>query len=256
MLKTRVMPCLLLDGKRLVKTVKFKDANYVGDPVNAVKIYNEKEVDELIFLDINATKKGNEPPYNVIADIATECFMPFTYGGGISSIDQMEKIFGIGVEKITINSRAVEKPSIISKAADLFGSQSVVVSIDVKKTWTGQYRVCTIGGTKISGRDPASWAREVEGLGAGEILLTSIDRDGTYDGYDLGLIRIVTSAVNIPVIACGGAGRIEDFWSAVDSGASAAAAGSMVVYHGAARGVLINFPSQDQLKTLYTRNME
>jgi imidazole glycerol-phosphate synthase subunit HisF len=254
MLKTRVMPCLLLDGKRLVKTVKFKEANYVGDPVNAVKIYNEKEVDELIFLDINATRKANEPPYNVISDIATECFMPFTYGGGISSIDQMEKIFGIGVEKIAINSRAVEDRSIITKAAELFGSQSVVVSIDVKKTWTGKYKVCTIGGTKITGTDPTSWARELESLGAGEILLTSIDRDGTYDGYDLALIKIVSSAVNIPVIACGGAGKLDDFRLAVDSGASAVAAGSKVVYHGTARGVLINFPSQDELESLFGRN--
>lgn len=252
MLRTRVMPCLLLDGRRLVKTVKFKNPNYVGDPVNAVIIYNEKEVDELIFLDINATEQGRDPPYEVIANIATECFMPFTFGGGIKTTDQMKRIFNMGVEKVAINSKAVEQPEIIRKAAELFGNQSVVASIDVKKTWTGHYNVYTNGGTKNSGLDPVEWAITVEQLGAGEILLTSIDRDGTYEGYDLELISKVTSAVNVPVIACGGAGKIEDFRKAVNSGASAVAVGSMVVYHGATRGVLINFPTPNELaRALY-----
>jgi cyclase len=250
MLKTRVMPCLLLDGRRLVKTIKFKDPNYVGDPVNAIMIYNEKEVDELIFLDINATELGKEPPYEVISKIATECFMPFTYGGGVKTVDQMKKIFGMGVEKMAINSQAVEEPTLITRAAELFGSQSVVASIDVKKIWAGGYKVFVKGGTKNTGLDPVSWSREVERLGAGEILLTSIDRDGTYEGYDIDLIRKVSSAVSVPVIACGGAGCIEDFRKAVDAGASAVAAGSMVVYHGPARGVLINFPFRNELERI------
>lgn len=247
MLKTRVMPCLLLDGRRLVKTVMFKDPNYVGDPVNAVMIYNEKEVDELIFLDINATKQGREPPYEVIANIATECFMPFTYGGGIKTTEQMKKVFGMGVEKVAINSQAIDTPELITKAAELFGNQSVVASIDVKKTWTG-YKVFTRGGTKSAGIDPVEWAKRMEQLGAGEILLTSIDRDGTYEGYDLDLIKQISEAVTVPVIACGGAGKVDDFGAAVKAGASAVAAGSMVVYHGAARGVLINFPSRSELE--------
>jgi len=250
MLKTRVMPCLLLDGKRLVKTVKFKDPNYVGDPVNAVMIYNEKEVDELIFLDINATKQAREPAYGVIANIATECFMPFTYGGGIHSIEQMKRIFALGVEKIAINSHLVMNHDLVTKASEKFGSQSIVASIDVKKSWSGQYRVHTHGGTKNTGQTPVEWAMHVEKLGVGEILLTSIDRDGTYEGYDLELIRAVSDAVNVPIIACGGAGKVQDFGEAVKAGASAVAAGSMVVYHGAARGVLINFPSAEALRNI------
>ncbi len=247
MLTTRVMPCLLLDGRKLVKTVKFKEPNYVGDPVNAVMIYNEKEVDELIFLDINATKQSREPPYDIIANIATECFMPFTYGGGIHSIEQMKRIFALGVEKIAINSHLAMNHDLVITAADKFGSQSIVASIDVKKSWSGQYRVHTHGGTKNTGQNPVEWAMLVEKLGVGEILLTSIDRDGTYEGYDLELIRAVSDAVNVPIIACGGAGKVQDFGEAVKVGASAVAAGSMVVYHGTARGVLINFPSRDEL---------
>jgi len=248
MLKTRVMPCLLLDGSRLVKTVKFKDPNYVGDPVNAVMIYNEKEVDELIFLDINASKVQREPPYEIITKIATECFMPFTYGGGIKSIEQMKRIFSLGVEKVAVNSHAVADPTLIARGAELFGNQSIVVSIDVKKTWAGAYKVFTHGGTKITSLDPVEWAKKAESLGAGEILLTSIDRDGTWEGYDTDLIHLVSSAVSVPIIACGGAGRVDDFGKAVAAGASAVAAGSMVVYHGPARGVLINFPFRQQLE--------
>lgn len=247
MLKTRVMPCLLLDGRKLVKTERFKDPNYVGDPVNAVMIYNEKEVDELIFLDINATKQAREPAYDVISNIATECFMPFTYGGGIHSIEQMKRIFALGVEKIAINSHLAMNHDLVTKASEKFGSQSIVASIDVKKSWSGHYRVHTHGGTKNTGQNPVEWAKRVEQLGIGEILLTSIDRDGTYEGYDLQLVKSVSEAVNVPIIACGGAGKVQDFGDAVKAGASAVAAGSMVVYHGAARGVLINFPSREEL---------
>jgi cyclase len=246
MLKTRVMPCLLLKESKLVKTVKFENPDYIGDPINAVMIYNEKEVDELIFLDITATVDNKKPPFKIISEIATECFMPFTYGGGINSIDDMTRIFGLGVEKIAINSHALEEPSFITKAAELFGSQSIVSSIDVKKV-SGSYAVFAHGGRKNSSVDPVEWARTVERFGAGEILLTSIDRDGTMVGYDTELIKKVSEVVSIPIVACGGAGKIEDFAKAVAAGASAVAAGSLVVYHGPAKGVLINFPSRKSL---------
>jgi cyclase len=249
MLKTRVMPCLLLRESKLVKTVKFRNPDYIGDPINAVMIYNEKEVDELIFLAITATVEKKKPPFKTIQEIATECFMPFTYGGGINNIEDMRKIFSLGVEKIAINSYAVENPAILTKAAELFGSQSVVASIDVRKTGADSYEVFTHSGNRKTGLDPVKWSKTVETFGAGEILLTSIDRDGTMEGYDTDLIRSVTETVNIPVIANGGAGGIEDFGKAVKAGASAVAAGSLFVYHGRAKGVLINFPSQEVLRS-------
>lgn len=249
MLKTRVMPCLLSKNGRLVKTVKFKNPAYVGDPVNAIKIYNEKEVDELILVDITATIEERKPSLELISEIADECFMPLTYGGGIRNVDDMKRIFGLGIEKIAVNSYAAENPSFITQAAALFGSQSVVVSIDAKKNWLGRYTVFTHGGRKDIKRDPVAYAREMEQMGAGEILLNAIDRDGTMEGYDLDLIKMVAGAIGIPVIACGGAGSVDDFGKAVKTGgASAVAAGSMVVYQGKNRGVLINFPTREDLE--------
>jgi imidazole glycerol-phosphate synthase subunit HisF len=242
------MPCLLLKESRLVKTVKFKNPDYVGDPVNAVKIYNEKEVDELIFLDISATVNGRKPSFKTIYEIATECFMPFTYGGGINNLDDMKKIFTLGVEKVAINTYAFENPDFIAKAAEMFGSQSIVVSMDAKKRPTGGYEVYTQGGRRATKTDPATYAVLMEKMGAGELLLTSIDMDGTLEGFDLDLIRLVSQEISIPLIACGGAGSVEDFAKAVNAGASAVAAGSMVVYQGKNRGVLINFPSQEDLR--------
>ena len=248
MLQTRVMPCLLLRNSRLVKTVKFKNPNYVGDPINAVKIYNEKEVDELIFLDITATVEKRKPNFKIISELASECFMPFSYGGGITNLEDMKTIFNLGVEKIAINSFAVQDPSFITKASERSGSQSIIVSIDVKKKKFGSYEVMTHSGTKGTNLDPVEWAIQVENLGAGELLLTSIDRDGTMEGYDLNIIRKITEAVTIPVVACGGAGKVEDFALAVQAGASAVAAGSIVVYHGSVQGVLINFPTRAELE--------
>jgi len=251
MLKTRVMPCLLLRGHGLVKTVNFKNPKYVGDPVNAVRIFNEKEVDELIFLDIDATTESRSPSFQMISDIATECFMPVVYGGGIRDLDDAKKIFSLGVEKIAINTYAVENPDFIRQAADMFGSQSIVVSIDVKKISTGKYRVCTNGINNLTNIDPIEHAEHMLELGAGEILLTSIDLDGTFSGYDLELIERVVNVVTIPVIACGGAGKIEDFSLATkQSGASAVAIGSMAIYQGPHRAVLINFPSKKDLKEI------
>lgn len=249
MLKTRVIPCLLLKNEGLVKTVQFKHPKYVGDPINAVKIFNEKEVDELVFLDTTATIENRKPPLKLISEIATECFMPFCYGGGIRSIEDIAELFKLGVEKVSLNSYAVENPSLISRAADMFGNQSIVVSIDVKKTLFGKYRVFTQGGRKASKHDPVEFAVRMQEAGAGELFLNSIDRDGTMQGYDLDLIKRVSEAVSIPVIACGGAGSLDDFAAAVkQGGASAVSAGSLFVFQGRHRAVLITYPSTKELE--------
>ena len=247
MLLARVMPCLLLRGAALVKTIQFKNASYVGAPINAVRIYNEKEVDELIFLDITATVEQKRPPLKLLSEIASECFMPVAYGGGISRLEDVDAILSLGIEKVAINSHAVAEPAFITRVAEKYGSQAVVISIDVKRTFMGKYEVYTRGGRQGTGLEPAVWAREVEKAGAGEILLTSIDRDGTGKGYDVDLLKRVTSAVTIPVVASGGAGKVEDCGIAVRAGASAAALGSMAVYHGRNRAVLINFPTREEL---------
>lgn len=249
MLKTRVIPCLLLKHDGLVKTVKFSQPKYVGDPINAVKIFNDKEVDELIFLDITATIENRKPPFDLISRIASECFMPFCYGGGITTVEEIAKLFKLGVEKVAINTQALTNPSLIERAAERFGSQSVVVSIDVKKNLFGKYRVFSHGGRKSVKVDPVSFAQQMEQTGAGEILLNSMDRDGTGAGYDLELIRSVTESVRIPVIACGGAGKLDDFSSAVKTaGASAVAAGSLFVFQGPHRAVLITYPAMSELE--------
>lgn len=247
MLRPRVMPCLLLDEGRLVKTVRFRHPAYVGDPVNAIKIYNEKEVDELIVLDICATPEDRRPDMKLISEITTECFMPLCYGGGVKDVDTIGRIFGIGVEKVALNTHAEARPTLVNEASRRFGSQSVVLSMDVKRPLIGRYMVYTRGGRRRTGRDPVEYAREMARRGAGEIMLTSIDRDGTWKGYDTHLIEMVTDAVDIPVIAVGGAGGTDDFTRAIEAGASAAATGSYVVYSGKDKGVLINFPSPSML---------
>jgi cyclase len=251
MLETRVMPCLLVQNGRLVKTVKFRNPSYVGDPVNAIKIYNEKEVDELILLDITATIEGRPPSMELLRSVVNECFMPLTYGGGIRTMEEIRHLFGLGVEKVAINSYAIENPSFIREASRQFGSQSIVVSIDAKKTMFGKYVVHSHGGRRSTGLDPLSFSKHMEEMGAGEILLCSMDRDGTYDGYDTVLTKQVTQAVSIPVIACGGAGCLEDFAKAVrHGGASAVCAGSMAVYSKKGLGVLINFPARAELQKI------
>lgn len=253
MLRTRVMPCLLVEDGRLVKTVKFQKPAYVGDPVNAIKIYNEKEVDELIVVDITATIEGRPPNFELLSEISNECFMPLCYGGGIRKVEDIRKIFNLGIEKVAINSYAAENELIIREASELFGSQSIVLSMDVKKKVFGRYAVYTHGGRKPTRFDPVSYARRMEELGAGEILLNSIDRDGTWAGYDIDLIQQVSGAVSVPVIACGGAGSVDDFGEAVKKGgASAVAAGSMIVYQGQDLGVLIKFPTREELQCVLT----
>lgn len=251
MLRTRVIPCLLLQNQGLVKTVRFKNPTYVGDPINAVKIFNEKEVDELIFLDISASRSGQQPNLEVIRAIASQCFMPFCYGGGVRDIGTIRQIFSLGAEKVAVNSHALAHPELIREAADTFGSQSIVAAIDVKKNLFGSYRVHDSSRSSATGLDPVSHAVNMEKQGAGEILLTSVDRDGTQQGYDIELIRRVTAAVGIPVIACGGAGSLQHLAAAVNEAkASAVAAGSLFVFYGKHRAVLINYPDVAEMERL------
>jgi cyclase len=248
----RVLPCLLLRGLGLVKTVKFRDPTYLGDPRNAVRIFNEREVDELIILDICATPKNLSPNFELIREIASEAFMPVAYGGGIRSIEDAQRILSLGVEKIVVNTQAVEDPAFVRQAAQLFGNQSVVVCMDVKRDIWGRQAVHTHGGRKRSRFTPVAFAQEMEAMGAGEIVVNSIDRDGTMQGYDIDLIRSVTQKVNVPVMACGGAGKLDDCVRAVrEGGASAVAAGSMFVFYGEHRAVLISYPTQETLRGLF-----
>ncbi|MFN4234152.1 MAG: AglZ/HisF2 family acetamidino modification protein [Bacteroidia bacterium] len=248
----RVIPVLLLQNSGLVKTQKFKNPKYVGDPINAVKIFNEKEVDELIFLDITATKENRKPNYKLLNEIATECFMPLCYGGGINSINDIKNVINAGVEKVSINTAAIENPEFIKEASDKFGSSTIVVSIDVKKTFWGKKTIHVYSGSKNTGLDPIQFAIKMQEKGAGELLLNAIDRDGLMNSYDLELIEMISREVDIPVIACGGAGNLKHFKEAIHSGASAVAAGSMFVFHGRHRAVLINYPSQKELQTLFS----
>jgi imidazole glycerol-phosphate synthase subunit HisF len=248
----RVIPVLLLDGEKLVKTVKFKSPKYVGDPLNAVKIFNEKEVDELAFLDIKASIENRPPPLEFLYQIAGECFMPLSYGGGLRELDQIRDVLRVGIEKVVVNSHAVEDPLFVQRVADRHGSSTIAVSIDVKKTLFGKYEVYTHGGTQNSHLDPVAFAVEMDRMGAGELLLCAIDRDGTMEGYDLELVRRVSQEVGIPVIAAGGAGSVADFGRAVDEAhAAAAAAGSLFVFKGKYRAILISYPSQAELGQVF-----
>jgi cyclase len=248
----RIIPCLLLRNKGLVKTVKFKESTYIGDPINTVKIFNEKEVDEIFFLDIDAAKTKMEPSYEIIQRIASECFMPFAYGGGIKSLQQIDKIITSGAEKIIINSQAFLQKNFIREAVQHFGSSTIAVSVDVRKEFLKGNTVYIKGGTQSTGKNPVDYARDIEEQGAGELLINSIDRDGTMEGYDIELIKSVSKAVHMPVIACGGAGKLNDFRLAIkEGGASAAAAGSFFVFHGKRRAVLITYPEYSEISTLF-----
>lgn len=245
MLRTRVIPTLLLRNESLVKTVRFGKFTYVGDPANTVRIFNELEVDELLFLDITASRENRSPNLKVLADIADECFMPLGYGGGIRSLDQAKAVFDIGFEKVAINTHAAENPALIGEIAAHYGSQAVIASIDVKRGLFGGQTVRTLGGKRNTRRNPVTWALKVEEMGAGEILLTSIDREGTWNGFDLELVKRIAEAVSIPVIAHGGGGTIEHIEQVVEEAkASAVSLGSMVVFQRKGMGVLVNFPDR------------
>lgn len=248
MLQTRYIPCLLLKDNGLVKTINFKNPNYVGDPINTVRIFNEKEVDELIFLDIDASPKHKEPNYKLIAEIADECFMPLAYGGGITHFEQAQKIYNIGVEKIAINTAAHKDLALITRIAEVYGNQAVIGIIDVKKNLFGKYQVVSNSANSKHADKPEEWAKKLVEAGVGEILITSVDKEGTWSGLDVELTKKITSSVNVPVIAHGGAGSVEHIKEAITiGGASAVAMGSMVVYQKQGMGVLINFPNRKNL---------
>lgn len=246
--KTRVIPVLLLRGMGLVKTVKFKDPKYIGDPINSVRIFNEKEVDELVFLDITATAEGRGPNFDLLADIAGEAFMPMAYGGGITSLEEVKRVFALGFEKVIIDTAAYGSTQLIGDAAAMYGSQSIVGCVDVRRTLLGRYELYSHSGRTRQSVSLLDHLATLERLGVGEVIVNSIDRDGTQSGYDLKLIHQVSSAVSVPVVACGGAAGIDDFVAAVEEGgASAVAAGSIFVFVGPHRAVLINYPSRAEL---------
>ncbi len=252
MLYPRIIPCLLVHNKGLVKTTRFKDPKYVGDPINAVKIFNEKEVDELIVLDIDASVKKQDPDYKLIENLAVECRMPFCYGGGIKTIEQAQRIFSLGVEKIAVSSLAVENKMVIADLVEKVGSQSVVVVIDVKKKFlSGKYEVFIHNGTKNTGIELMQFISEMEELGVGEVVINSIERDGLMNGYDLGLIKDVKNKVNIPLTVIGGAGSIQDIGEVIhQNGIIGVGAGSLFVFKGKYRAVLIHYPTIDEKREL------
>lgn len=251
MINVRVIPCLLYDGSGLVKTVRFKRPVYIGDATNAIRIFNEKEVDELILLDIRASAKKQKPNLDLVRRIASECFMPLCYGGGISSLQDIKDVISVGVEKVSMNSKAVQDPSFVREAAKMFGSSTIVVTIDYKNSPWGRPKVTAIGGSQKSKFDPVEFAKLMEEMGAGEIIINSVDRDGTMAGYDIDMLCRITSSVDIPVIALGGAGNLQHLHEAVRvAGVSAVAAGSMFVFQGKHRAVLINYPERSLFKDL------
>ncbi len=251
MLQPRIIPCLLVHKKGLVKTTKFKDSKYVGDPINAVKIFNEKEADELTVLDIDATVENREPDFKMIENLAVECRMPLCYGGGIKTVDQALRILSLGVEKIALSSVILDNPKLISEISERVGNQSVVVVLDVKKKLLGnKYEVFTHNGTKKTGKCPIDFAIEIEKLGAGEIVINSIDNDGVMNGYDLNLVEKIKEKISIPFTVLGGAGSVDDIRKLVSKySVIGAAAGSLFVFKGKYRAVLINYPSpQEKIK--------
>lgn len=250
MLKHRVIPCLLLQNGGLVKTQKFANPKYVGDPINAIRIFNEKEVDELLVLDIEASKANLEPNYDLIEQFAGECFMPLAYGGGIASVDQARRLFSIGVEKVAVQTKVLTNMDLVTDIASRYGNQSVVVAIDIKKNLLGRHKLYSCATGKIVDRDWLEFIKTAVDAGAGEILINAVDRDGTLSGMDIPLIEKAVSVCSVPLIAVGGVGCLADIRAAVKAGASAVAAGAFFVYHGPHRAVLITYPKYSELIVL------
>ncbi len=247
MIRPRIIPSLLVHENGLVKTVQFKNPKYVGDPINAVKIFNEKEVDELAIFDLDATVNGNEPNYQLIERLANQSRMPLCYGGGVKTVEQAQKIFGLGIEKIALSSAVIKNPQLISQIADRVGSQSVIVVLDVKKKLFGGYEVYTHNGKKATGINPFLFAAEAQKLGAGEIVINSIDQDGMMKGYDMNLIDKLREVITIPVTVLGGAGSLDDIQKVIQKhGIIGVAAGSLFVFKGKYKAVLINYPSKEE----------
>ena len=255
MLRPRIIPSLLVHDKGLVKTVKFKNPKYVGDPINAVKIFNEKEVDELAIFDIDATVLGIEPDYGLIEKLANQSRMPICYGGGVKTVEQAQKIFGLGIEKIALSSSVINDPKLISEISERVGSQSVIVVMDIKKKLLGGYEIYTHNGKKSAGIDPVSFATKVQEFGAGEIIINSIDQDGMMKGFDMNLISKIREVVNIPVTVLGGAGNINDIKKIIQKhGIIGVAAGSLFVFKGKYKAVLINYPDKNIKEQIYYEN--
>lgn len=253
MIQARVIPCLLLRGNGLVKTRKFKDAVYVGDPVNAVRIFSDKEADEIVILDIDASREGREPNYELIAEMAGEAFMPVAYGGGVRSLEQVRRLIRSGVEKVVINTLATESLDTIRAAVEVFGSQAIVGAVDVRRKLLGGYVVVAKSASETTKLNLQQHIQALVQAGVGELLINDVDRDGCMIGYDMALVRSVTQ-VPVPVVVCGGAGTLEHLREAVlDGGASAVAAGSMFVFHGKHRAVLINYPKAIELSKLFNK---
>ncbi|EQB91585.1 AglZ/HisF2 family acetamidino modification protein [Elizabethkingia anophelis] len=251
MLRPRIIPSLLIQDNGLVKTVNFKNPKYVGDPINAVKIFNEKEVDELAIFDIDATVKGLEPNYSLIERIANQSRMPLCYGGGVKTVEQAQKIFGLGIEKIALSSAVIENPDLITKIADRVGAQSVIVVLDVKKKLFGGYEVYTHNGKKSTGINPFKFIEESQNLGAGEIVINSIDQDGVMKGYDISLIEKAREKTSLPMTVLGGAGSLEDIKKIIDKHEIiGVAAGSLFVFKGKYKAVLINYPIKEEKENL------
>jgi cyclase len=256
MLRPRVIPCLLVHDKGLVKTVQFKDPKYVGDPINAVRIFNEKESDELMVIDIDATKENREPDYKMIENLAAECRMPLCYGGGVKTVQQAHRIFSLGVEKIAISASAIQTPELVTAMAERVGSQSVVVVLDVKKKILGGYELYTHNGKKSTGKNPVDFAIKMQELGAGEIVVNSIDQDGMMKGYDLNIIDKIRKSISLPMTVLGGAGSLEDIGKLINQyGIIGAAAGSLFVFKGIYKAVLINYPNWEEKDRLINNNM-
>ena len=248
----RVIPVLLLRNGGLVKTVNFKKHTYVGDPINAIKIFNEKEVDELAFIDIDATSQKREPSYDFLTQIASECFMPLAYGGAVQNEIQIERLLKCGIEKVVINSAGLDRPDFLRSATFSFGSTTIVGSMDIKRNFWGNYQVYNHVKATTLDIDPVAHAQYLQGCGVGEIFLNNVDNDGMMKGYDLELVKKITSAVDLPVIACGGAGGINDIDKVInEAGASGAAAGSFFVFHGKHKAVLITYPEYQTLQDIF-----
>lgn len=253
--RARIIPVLLVSGKSLVKTIQFAKPNYVGDPLNAVRIFNEKQVDELIVLDIMASKEGRGPNIDLVERLAQECFMPLCYGGGITSEAQVRAVLAKGVEKVAINTAALGDIGLLTRAADLFGSQSIVGSIDCRKDRRGTYGVFSHARTRVLITDPVDAARAAQEAGAGELLINSVDNDGVRNGFDYGLCATIASSVQVPVIACGGGGTFEHFKDAIlKTGVAGAAGGSYFVYQGKHRAVLITYPRPELIEGIYQQD--
>lgn len=255
MLRPRIIPCLLIHDRGLVKTVRFKNPKYIGDPINAVRIFNEKEVDELVVLDIDATSKQREPDYKTIEHLAAECRMPLCYGGGVKTVEQAQRIFGLGVEKVAISSAAIEDPLLITRIAERVGNQSVVVIIDVKKKMLGGYEIFINNGKKGTGKSPLDFAEKLKSLGAGEVVINSVDNDGVMKGYDLAFAERIRTVTSLPLTILGGAGSLQDIGQLINKfGIIGASAGSLFVFKGVYKAVLINYPGQAEKDALVTSN--